>query len=135
LEIRGAVERYLKTTFSTRKERRDREALLGGGGHGAADTVAVDAFLQERGHLASSHTMLDEISSAAENVMGSLKTQRGVLKGVHRKVLDVGMRLGVSSSVMKLIERRTTGDKVIVYGGMTVLLLLLWIVVSWRASQ
>lgn len=125
LDLRRSVERYLKTAYVSRKERRDREQLLGG----ASDNVAVDAFLAERGHLASSHTMMDEISSAAENVMMNLKTQRTMLKGVHRKVLDVGQTLGLSNSLMKVIERRTTGDKVLVYGGMAVISLLLWLVI------
>ena len=36
--------------------------------------------------------------------------------------------LGVSNSVLKAIERRQLGDKLILYGGMLLALALLWFV-------
>lgn len=62
--------------------------------------------------------------------MGSLKTQRSTLKSAHRKVLDVASSLGLSSNLMRLIERRTTADKILVYGGM-VLVTLLVALIYW----
>ena len=88
----------------------------------------MDAFLQERASLVASHTMMDEVGAAANAAMGALRGQRGVLKGVHKRVLDLGALLGASSTLMRVIERRTFGDKVIVYGGSVVILLLLWLV-------
>jgi Golgi SNAP receptor complex protein 2 len=73
--------------------------------------------------------MIDEFTSVADNVLSSLRSQRGVLKGAHRKALDVAASLGLSSTMMRVIERRTTADKILVYGGMvavTMLLLGLW---------
>ena len=61
--------------------------------------------------------------------MGALRDQRSVLKGAHRRVLDIASSLGVSSSLMRIIERRTTGDRIIVYGGSLVVLLVLG--VAW----
>ena len=58
-----------------------------------------------------------------------MREQRAVLKGAHRRVLDVGASLGLSSTLMRVIERRTTGDRIIVYGGMASVLLLLGLVV------
>ncbi|RYE83652.1 MAG: hypothetical protein EOO65_03580 [Methanosarcinales archaeon] len=88
--------------------------------------VVVDHLLAERSSIASAHTMLDEFTSVADNVLGALRNQRGVLKGAHRKVLDVATRLGVSSSLMRIIERRTVADAVLVYGGMLLILLLIF---------
>lgn len=62
--------------------------------------------------------------------MGSLKTQRSTLKSAHRKVLDVASSLGLSANLMRLIERRTTADKILVYGGM-VLVTLLVALIYW----
>ena len=94
-----------------------------------ADAVAVDAFVSERASLVSSHAMMDEVANVAGAVMGSLRDQRSVLKGAHKRVLDIASTLGVSSSLMKIIERRTAGDRILVYGGSAVivlLILLLW---------
>lgn len=73
--------------------------------------------------------MMDEVANVAGAVMGSLRDQRSVLKGAHKRVLDIASTLGVSSSLMKIIERRTAGDRILVYGGSAVivlLILLLW---------
>ena len=128
LALRSAVERFLRGAFAARRERSQREQLLGGVGQ--ADSVAVDAFLGERRSLASSGSMVDELQQSGEAILGSLRLQRSLLKGVHRKVLDVGSTLGLSSSLMRIIERRTAGDRVLVYGG-SVLVALLLVLVLW----
>ena len=73
--------------------------------------------------------MVDELAAFGEGVLASLREQRGMLKGAHRRVLDVGATLGLSSTLMRVIERRTAGDRIIVYGGMGVVLLLLGLAV------
>lgn len=73
--------------------------------------------------------MVDEAIASADNVLGSLRTQRGSLKSAHRKALDVATSLGVSASIMGLISRRTTTDKILVYGGM--LLIVLFVFMIW----
>jgi len=127
--LRGSVERFLRGAFAARREGAQRERLFGGAGAAAADSVAVDAFLGERRALQSSSGMVDELAAFGENVLASLREQRGVLKGAHRRVLDVGATLGLSSTLMRVIERRTAGDKIIVYGGMACILLLLFFAV------
>lgn len=91
--------------------------------------VAVDALLSERSSIASSHTLIDEYTELADNVLGSLRAQRGVMKSAHKKVLDVATTLGISTTLMRVIERRTTGDKILVYGGALVVLMILGIVI------
>ena len=89
----------------------------------------MDAFLGERRALQSSSGMVDELAAFGETVLASLREQRGVLKGAHRRVLDVGATLGLSSTLMRVIERRTAGDRILVYGGMACVLLLLGIAI------
>jgi Golgi SNAP receptor complex protein 2 len=120
--LRKSIERYMRTTHANRRELRERSLLLGG----ASESVTVDAFLQQRASLASSHTMVDDFTAQAGAVLESLRSQRGVMKGVHRRVLDMASTLGVSTGLMRMIERRTTGDRIIVYGGMALLSALLF---------
>ena len=61
-------------------------------------------------------------------MLEALGQQRSALKGIERKVLDLANTLGVSNSVMRVIERRQLVDKAIVYGGMLLTLWLLWFV-------
>jgi Golgi SNAP receptor complex protein 2 len=129
--LRHSVERFLKNNYAFRKEKNER-SLLFGGAASRAESVAVDSFLRERTSLTSSHAMLDEVSAAAENVMGALQGQRTTLKVAHKRVLDIASSLGVSNSLMKIIERRTVGDKVLVYGGSAFISLLLLAVWWWK---
>lgn len=117
LSLRKSVERYMRTTHASKVEMRERSMLLGG----ASESVTVDAFLQQRASLTSSHNMVDEFTHQATAVLENLRSQRSVMKGVHKRVLDIAQTLGVSTSLMRLIERRTTGDKIIVYAGMLLL--------------
>ncbi len=102
-------------------------------GAGGAHAIAVDALVSERNSIESSHRMMNEIGSAAESIMTSLRSQRGMLKSAHKKVLDVSSLLGVSSTLLRVIERRTLGDRVLVYGGM-VLIVLLICLIYWFTS-
>ena len=67
-------------------------------------------------------------------MLDQLGQQRGALKGVHKRVLDLATTLGVSNSVMKMIERRQFLDKLLVYGGMLAVLALLWFVHRVRSA-
>lgn len=98
-----------------------------------AQSVAVDAMLAARTSVTHSSAMVDEFNDLAGQVLGALRGQRGVLKGAHRKVLDVATTLGMSNSLMRMIERRSTGDKILVYGGMLVIVSMIVLVWYWRS--
>lgn len=51
-----------------------------------------------------------------------------LLQGFHRKALDVANKLGISNSLLRVIERREFGDKMLVYCGMLGTLVFLFIV-------
>ena len=61
---------------------------------------------------------------------GNLREQRSTLKGAHRKILDIANTLGLSNTVMRLIERRTYQDRFILYGGMITTCLIMFIL--WK---
>ena len=125
LIVRSNVERFLSGAFAVRRERAQREQLFGS----ASESVAIDAFLNEKKSLGSSLGMVDELQQAGEGIITSLRQQRGLLKGVHRKALDMTSTLGMSNTLMRMIERRTTGDKILVFGGMAVIVLFLGLVI------
>jgi Golgi SNAP receptor complex protein 2 len=135
--LRAAVARYLQSSFLVARARAEREARhrlfdgAGGGGAGGGAAVAVDALLAERASAGSSARMLDEYLATAGGVLGALKAQRATFKGAHKRALDVAASLGLSSSLLRLIERRTTADKILVYGGMALICVLVGLVLLW----
>ena len=93
---------------------------------------SVMSALSEEGdsYMRSSNRMAGLLESAGTSLT-ELTSQREMLKGTQSKVLDMLTTLGVSSSTIRIIERRNVVDKMIVYGGMLITALLLYLVHRW----
>jgi Golgi SNAP receptor complex protein 2 len=52
-------------------------------------------------------------------------------QATHRKVLDVLNRVGLSDSLLRLADRRHRMDKLLVYGGMLVVVLIVGLLYWW----
>lgn len=90
----------------------------------------IEAELAENSSLQRSGKMLNEYIAVGQETMSSLLSQKERLKGIQRKAFDILNSLGIANSLMKIVERRDSVDKWIVYGGMLVILLtiaLVWI--------
>ncbi|XP_027557519.1 Golgi SNAP receptor complex member 2 isoform X3 [Neopelma chrysocephalum] len=51
--------------------------------------------------------------------------------GTHKKILDVANMLGLSNTVMRLIEKRAFQDKFLMLGGMAVTCVIMFLVVQY----
>ena len=117
------------------KYENERAALLGdryAGGAGMSMTGAGRGGLDPESQMSMqrSHAAIDELEEKGMAMLGSLASQRERLKGVHKKVLDVMNTLGVSSSLIRVIEKRQAADVVLMLVGMlvtVVILILTWI--------
>ncbi|KAL8586569.1 hypothetical protein ACOMHN_053922 [Nucella lapillus] len=96
-----------------------------------ATSVDIDPALQQHTKMGNAHSRMDEILETGSNILSNLRDQRGALKGVHRKVLDLANTLGLTSTVMRLIERRTAQDKIILVVGMVVTCIIMYVVWSY----
>ena len=74
-----------------------------------------------------SNQMVDDLLDSGANILGSLHEQKDRLKSARRKVLNVLDTLGVSQSVLKVIDRRQRMDAIIVYGGMFVITFFIFV--------
>lgn len=54
-----------------------------------------------------------------------------ILQGAQRKMLDVSNMLGLSNTVMRLIEKRTFQDKIILFGGMILTLIIMYYIYKY----
>lgn len=80
--------------------------------------VGDDYMRGEHDKLLSANRNIDELLSSGSNIIGSLRDQRGLLTGVKRRMGELANTLGLSSSIMGLIEKRIYSDKIILFGGM-----------------
>ena len=85
-----------------------------------------DAEAGAKMSLQRSGGMVDDLLAHGASVLGALGEQKERLKGAQHKMLDLLNSIGVSASLLRVIDRRQRMDAMLVYGGMvfTVLLLL-----------
>jgi len=116
--------------YQKEEEERERELLMSRVFAPNEDTaITIDAALQHNTRLQSANHGMDELLHSGANILTNLRDQRGTLKGVQRKMLDLMTTLGLSNTVLRLIDRRTHQDKFILFGGMlltTVIMFLIW---------
>lgn len=109
----------------------EREALMSRSFRANDDTsIQMDQALTHNSKLNDAHRGVDELLVNGTSILGNLREQRVSLKGVQKKMLDIANTLGLSNTVMRLIERRTYQDKFILYGGMIITCVVMFLV--WR---
>lgn len=69
---------------------------------------------------------VDELLGVGTSILQGIRDQGNTLKGAHKRVLNLVNTLGLSNTVMRMIERRSTQDKYILIAGMVIVLLCLY---------
>ncbi|KAG6403916.1 hypothetical protein SASPL_136150 [Salvia splendens] len=80
-----------------------------------------------------SSRLLEESFATGVAILSKYSEQRDHLKRAQRKALDVLNTLGLSNSLLRLIERRNRFDRWIKYAGMTVTIVV--VVMFWRWTR
>jgi Golgi SNAP receptor complex protein 2 len=101
---------------------RQREALFAdmapaGGGDGAIDMSGMEAQMREHAAINNSISMVDNYTAMGRQALNDLRASRVTIKGARKKLLDVGNSLGLSKSVLKMIEKKENANKLITYSG------------------
>ncbi|RUS22530.1 hypothetical protein BC937DRAFT_88561 [Endogone sp. FLAS-F59071] len=86
---------------------------------------------RERNFASTAENQLDQFIAQAQNLLGDLTDQHGILKKTQRKLLDTANTLGLSQSVIRYIERRSAQDKWIFLVGAIITLGLIWAVIHY----
>ena len=108
-------EMLLNTRFTTNEASRDSET-----------SIMIDRALEHQTKLQNTNRYMDDLLGQGSSILENLREQRGSLKGAQRKMLDVLNTLGMSNTVIRLIEKRAEGDKRILIGGMILTCFLMW---------
>lgn len=68
-----------------------------------------------------------------ENVLKHVQTQNNFLKDIKTKILNVTNSLGLSNSLIGMIERRNTSDKYVLFGGMLITCIVMYLTIKYLA--
>ncbi|KAF0689966.1 Aste57867_18610 [Aphanomyces stellatus] len=127
--LNSSLEQRCIQSSRSQIESQERQKLFARrGGNGNND---INYLSQEHESLSRSSRMISDLNDLSHATMSNLDTQKTRMKGVHRQVLDIANRLGLSGSLLRVIERRETADKWIVYGGIVVVLGFMYICVAF----
>merc|ERR1719151_331574 len=110
-------ELLLTTEFTTNAASRESET-----------SIMIDRALEHQAALGRTNRYMDDVLGQGAEILQSLQDQRDVLKGAKRKLLDVANSLGMSDTVIRLIERQSVGDKYILIGGMVATCVFMFVV-------
>ena len=112
------------------QEEEAQQALAGrydlGGG------VKLDNEYKINAAASASNNMVAQYIEMGRATIGSLRAQRAVLENVQGRLVDAGHAMGLSSSLMAVIQRRDFVDRLIVTSGMAVVLLIVALIWWFR---
>jgi Golgi SNAP receptor complex protein 2 len=80
-------------------------------------TPMYHAALDEHTFIQNTEARIDEFLAQGREVLDNLVDQRHMLKGTQRRLIDAANTLGLSRNVIGWIERRSTQDLYIFFGG------------------
>lgn len=66
-----------------------------------------------------------------ESLLDGLRVQSTSLKEIKRKILSATNTLGLSSTLIRMIDRRSTSDKYVLYAGMIITCVIMFLVVRY----
>lgn len=131
---RTALKNAVHRRLAKEEDARAREELLSKTfrtNDAEATSIMIDHSLVQNRSLQNVHRGVDDLLGSGSNVLQNLKEQRGTLKGAQKKILDIANTLGLSNTVMRLIERRTYQDKFILFIGMFVTCVIMFLVYKY----
>ncbi|DBB07548.1 TPA: hypothetical protein ACH3X3_009005 [Trebouxia sp. C0006] len=128
--LRVALDKHTGRQNRKQVEEQQRQELLHRSS-GATDYAAQrDADSQGMSYVNNSKRTLEEAFQTGTAVLTNMSGQRERLKAAKTKALDVINSLGLSDSLLRVIERRQKMDKWTTYGGMVVVIVFL--ILLWR---
>ncbi|XP_071792173.1 Golgi SNAP receptor complex member 2-like [Asterias amurensis] len=127
--LQAALRNIQHRQFMKEQEIKDREELLTRRFVANEDntSILIDQELRHNTSLHDAHRGIDDLLGAGAATIENLRNQRSVLKGTQRRILDVANMLGLSNTVMRLIEKRTSQDTWILFGGMAVTCIIMYL--------
>ncbi|KAF2077346.1 hypothetical protein CYY_001349 [Polysphondylium violaceum] len=123
--LRKSMDIFLQSKYKKQLEDEEKKKLLGR--RKQTDGSDMVNLMKENQHLRDSDFGLDQLSEVGNNIIYSLVGQNSKLKNVHKKIYDMANTLGLSRTIIQKIKRRQYQDKVIVYTGMVIVLIIIFV--------
>ncbi|XP_003737661.1 Golgi SNAP receptor complex member 2 [Galendromus occidentalis] len=94
-------------------------------------TIDMDRMLNFHSSAQNANRGVDDLIAHGGSVLENLRHQRSTLKSARKRMLDVVNNLGLSNTVMRLIEKRGTEDRFVLFGGMALTCICMLLIVVY----
>ncbi|XP_029423814.1 Golgi SNAP receptor complex member 2-like isoform X1 [Nannospalax galili] len=133
--LQMALRNFQHRRYAREQQERQREELLlrTFTTNDSDTTIPMDESLQFNSSLQNIHHGMDDLIGDRHSILEGLRVQRLTLKGTQKKILDIANMLGLSNTVMRLIEKRAFQDKYkyFMIGGMLLTCAVMFLVVQY----
>ncbi|KAK1429313.1 hypothetical protein QVD17_11519 [Tagetes erecta] len=130
--FRESLDRSFQRQQKRMQEVQERAELLGRVNGESSHVLRIfDDEAQAMQSARNSSRMLEEATATGTAILAKYSEQRDRLKGAQRKALDVLNTLGLSGSVLRVIERRNRVDQRIKYAGMILTFVVVIAFLRW----
>ncbi|GMI79033.1 membrin 11 [Hibiscus trionum] len=130
--LKDSLDKYAMRNQKRMLEAKERAELLGRANGESAHVLRIfDEEAQAMQSVRNSSRMLQESFETGTAILSKYAEQRDRLKRAQRKALDVLNTVGLSNSVLRLIERRNRVDTWIKYAGMISTVVIVYFFWKW----
>ncbi|PWA91161.1 membrin 12 [Artemisia annua] len=129
---REGLDRYFQRRQKRMQEAQERAELLNRANGESSHVMRIfDEEAQAMQSARNSSRMLEEATATGTAILAKYSEQRDRLKGAQRKALDVLNTLGLSNTILRVIERRNRVDQRIKYAGMILTFIIVVAFLRW----
>ncbi|XP_020106225.1 membrin-11-like [Ananas comosus] len=130
--LKESLDKHLMRQQKRMVEAKERAELLERANGDSSHVLRIfDEEAQAMQSARNSSIMLEEAYATGVAILSKYADQRDRLKRAQRKALDILNTVGLSNSVLKLIERRHRVDKWIAYAGMIITIVVVYAFWRW----
>ncbi|PON78019.1 GOSR2/Membrin/Bos [Parasponia andersonii] len=132
--LKQSLDKYFLRNQKRVTEAKERAELLGRANGDSAHVLTIfGEEVHARQSIRNSSRLLEEATATGEAILFKYSEQRERLKRAQRKALDVLNRVGLSNTMLKLIEKRHRVDRSIKYAGMILTVVVVFIFWRWTS--
>ncbi|XP_056404690.1 Golgi SNAP receptor complex member 2 isoform X1 [Hyla sarda] len=131
--LQTALRNFQHRRYAREQQEKEREELMTRSytTNDSETSIHIDETLQFNSSIRNAHQGIDDLLGSGTSILDGLRDQRKTLKGTQKKILDVANMLGLSNTVMRLIEKRAFQDKAIMISGMVVTCVVMFLVFKY----
>ncbi|XP_073145499.1 membrin-11-like [Henckelia pumila] len=129
--LRASLDKYVSRHQRRMQEAQERAELIGRANGDSHILRIFDEEAQASESVRRSSQLLEDTFASGVAILSKYSEQRERLKRAQRKALDVLNTLGLSNSLLRLIERRNRVDKWIKYAGMVFTVIVIFFFWRW----